>query len=479
METIATELLCGFDRESRELVRSRAEIAAWLALILVPVFGVTDYFLYPTHFAALMSLRMASVGCSAAILVLLRTSMGSRYPAYLTMLLAAEVGMAVCGMPVYYTGFQTPHYVTLSLLILSLAILIPWSPRQCAALSGALASMYVVAALLHGPISDVQAFVTQVSAVIAAGLIAVISLSVAERLRRSEFMSRAALQRALQEKSRLVDDLREKTVKLEALNLDMEDLLYVASHDLRAPLINVQGFAREVQLGLADLRDQGIANPEAKVIYDDIEESLRFILSAISRMDSLIGSLLNVSRIATRTNPSEQVALSPMLEKIVESFRYQLDQKRIELRVGGLPAVTGDAVRLNQVFSNLIDNAIKFMGESRRRSIEIGIRNGHANGNGDRRGGERSTANGAGSPIFFVRDSGPGIPAESQDTVFRLFRRLGSTVPGEGLGLTMVRKIVEKHGGRIWIESSPGDGASFCFTLRSGGDAPAEERHDE
>jgi len=310
--------------------------------------------------------------------------------------------------------------------------------------------MYAAAALFHGPIVDLPVFLAQLSALLSAGAIASVSASVNGRARRNEFAMRAALQAASEEKTKLIEELQEKTTKLEELNQDMEDVLYVASHDLRAPLINVQGFAREVQIGLTDLRTQSGSNTETKPIYDDIEESLRFILSAISRMDGLIGALLNVSRVGTRTSPTEEVQLQTMVEKIVESFRYQLDQKKIEVRVGELPTVKGDPVRLNQVFSNLVDNAVKYMGESPRRTIEIGLRNGN------------------GTQTFFVSDTGPGIPEHSRETVFRLFRRLKNNgVAGEGLGLTMVRKIVEKHGGRIWIESVPSQGAAFCFTLKN------------
>jgi signal transduction histidine kinase len=214
-------------------------------------------------------------------------------------------------------------------------------------------------------------------------------------------------------------------------------------------LINVQGFAHEVRLGLADLRTHPNGAPQVGAIFSDTEESLGFIDTAVHRMDALIQGLLNVSRISTRTNPTDEVCLQKVVEKTVESFRYQLDQSHIHVTVGPLPTVRGDTLRLTQVFSNLIDNAIKYMGDSPTRAIEIGTRDGN------------------GTPTVFVKDTGPGIPSQSQEAVFRLFRRLANgAVAGEGLGLTMVRKIVEKHGGRIWIESTPGQGSTFCFTLR-------------
>jgi signal transduction histidine kinase len=430
-------------------------LASILAMVLVPLFGAADYFMYRPHFAILFTARLVSVVVSGVIFGLLRGRFGKRYSSWLGVALGVEAGLAIGGIQVYVTGVATPHYVGVALLILSIAALLPWEPARLALLAVLLAAMFVTLALLNGVIPNVTAFVAQISAILVAAAIAVVVTVLSERLRSREFAARRALQVTSKEKTRLIEHLRQKTAELEILNHDMEDLLYVASHDLRAPLINVQGFANEVSLGLSELRSYTNDIPEAVGLHADIQESLGFIQSAVSRMDALIGGLLNVSRIATRTSPTDEVQLQRVVQKIVESFRYQLEQHRITINVGRLPSVKGDPVRLNQVFSNLVDNAIKYMGESPRREIEIGMRNG----------------NGVPS-VLFVKDTGPGIPVESQETVFRLFRRLANGVPGEGLGLTMVRKIIEKHGGRIWIESSPGQGSAFCFTLGSRVQAP-------
>jgi signal transduction histidine kinase len=448
--TIATTR--AYEAERRRLTRHRAIAASILGTVLVLLFGIVDYFMFRPHFPALMGTRVISSLTSAMILVLLRRPFGRRHPFALAIALALEVGLAIAGIPVWLTGANTP-YVSISLLILSLAALFPWTRTQAACLSAALTGLFIAGAMLHG-VPDPGAFLMQLSAIVVTGVIAVVITDVSERMRSREFAARRALHAASHEKTRLVHDLAQKTSALEILNQElqtvnqeMEDLLYVASHDLRAPLINIEGFTNELRLGLSDLRQHTNGGPDANAVCTDLGESLGFIQSAIRRMDGLISGLLNVSRIATRTNPTEDVHLQAVVEKIIESFRYQLDQQHIHATIGRLPTVRGDAIRLNQVFSNLIDNAIKYMGHGASRSIEIG------------------THNSNGMPRFFVKDSGPGIPVESQDTVFRLFRRLATGVPGEGLGLTMVRKIVEKHGGRIWIESAPGHGTTFWFTL--------------
>jgi signal transduction histidine kinase len=443
-----------YEAERRRLMRQRAVIASVLGLVLVPLFGIVDCFMYRPYVVPLVGTRLLSGLLSAVILFLLRGSLGRRHPSGLAIALSVEVGMAIAVVPVAVTGSDTP-YVSMALLMMSLAALFPWTATQAALLWAALASLFIAGALVYGVVIA-RAFVTQVSAILITGVIALVITVLSDKLRAREFAARRALRAASREKSRLIDDLRQKTQELAALNQrlailnqEMEDVLYVASHDLRAPLINVQGFAHEVHLGLSDLRPYTNGAPEAKAIYTDTDESLGFIDTAVRRMDGLIQGLLNVSRISTRTSPTEEVRLQPVVEKIVESFRYQLDQQRIAVTVGALPAVRGDATRLMQVFSNLVENAIKYMGDSPRRTIEIGTRMNN------------------GTPTLFVKDSGPGIAAASHEAVFRLFRRLETSIPGEGLGLTMVRKIIEKHGGRIWIESAPGDGCTFCFTLQA------------
>jgi signal transduction histidine kinase len=443
-----------YEAERRRLTRQRAVVASVLGMVLVPLFGTVDYFMYRPHVVTLVGVRVLSGMVSGALLILLRRRLGRQCPSLLAAALGFEVGVAIAVVPVAVTGSDTP-YVSMALLILSLAALVPWTAAQLALLVSALAAMFVGGAVFHGvPIA--RAFVTQVSAILVSGVIALVITLLSDRMRAREFAARRALRAASREKTRLIENLQQTTGELAALNQrlavlnqEMEDLLYVASHDLRAPLINVQGFAREIRLGLSDLRAHTDGAPQVGAIFTDTDESLGFIDTAINRMDGLIQGLLNVSRISTRTNPTDEVSLQKVVEKTIESFRYQLDQSGIRVTVGALPTVRGDALRLTQVFSNLIDNAIKYMGDSATRTIEIGTRDSN------------------GTRAVFVKDTGPGIPAESQEAVFRLFRRLANgAVPGEGLGLTMVRKIVEKHGARIWIESSPGEGSTFYLTLR-------------
>jgi signal transduction histidine kinase len=258
-------------------------------------------------------------------------------------------------------------------------------------------------------------------------------------------------------------ELAERSRELEEKNHELSDFLYVASHDLRAPLINLDGFSHALRDSLASLED-AMARPNGlqtdwPALKGEIDESLEFILSSVAKMDLLVKSLLELSRIEARPQARQPIDTDAMLKEILASLRYQIEAKSIRVSTEPLPPIVGDPVRMSQVFTNLIDNAIKYMPERAEPRIEVGCEE-----------------NGA-AYRFFVRDNGAGIRPEDRHTVFRLFTRLvpGGGVPGDGVGLTAVKKIVEKHGGRVWLDSEVGLGTTFWFTLPREGTA---EKHD-
>lgn len=264
--------------------------------------------------------------------------------------------------------------------------------------------------------------------------------------------------------------LKEHTKKLErsaeelsALNLEMEDLLRVVSHDLRAPLINIQGFSKRLEpLMQQTLRtiDQiaathpqnGLAK-ELQSLKTSVEsrfsESLRFIAKGVEKMDVLLSSLLAVSRVGRKADPLKLNDLDEILDDVLATFDHQLQEKAIEVIRHRLPTqVPCRRNEINQVFSNLVANAINYMGASERRFIEIG-----ANPNAD-------------FAECFVRDTGIGINPEDQERIFQMFTRLQAVdVPGEGVGLAYVKKILRSHGGQIGVLSQRGQGSTFVFTL--------------
>ena len=263
--------------------------------------------------------------------------------------------------------------------------------------------------------------------------------------------------------------LEQRSKQLEATNNELSDFLYVASHDLRSPLINLAGFSRSLQESIGTLDAVLVDVAEAQngapapagdgraplrwpALKEEIGESLDFILRSVAKMDVLVNALLELSRIETRPHVNQPIDTAKLVDEILGTFRYQIAGKKITVAAGNLPVVSGDPVRINQVFSNLIDNAIKYMGPQPIARMDVGC--------------EESDD----EYRFFVRDTGPGIRPEDRDKVFRLFMRLGGNgVAGDGVGLAAVRKIVEKHGGKVWVDSDLGKGSTFWFTLPRNG----------
>jgi signal transduction histidine kinase len=444
-----------YEELRRRLTQRRAATVCLLAIAIALPYLVIDYFLYPQYFRPLLSARVLSLLLGAGIWVLLRRPAAARRANPLVTTLFMGLGLFNCAVPVCLLGYDVPYYATCILVICGIAFLLPLRVPQAAAPMVGLVAAYILASALHGEINNWLLLACEMSFIATAAAIALMGVGVSEKLRREEFRERAHLKKAYEGKSELAAALADKTAKLDALKRDMEDQLYATSHDLRAPLINVQGFSRELQIGLDQLRNRNGRLPEVVAALTDVDESLQFILAGVAQLDARITSLLSVSRIATRTNPTEQVDLNALLQKLARWVQYQLADKSVVLTVESLPVVVGDPARLVQLFSNLIDNAIKYMGDKRERRIQVGVQAG------------------AGEQRFFVQDTGPGISKEDHEQVFRLFRRLpNADCPGEGIGLTMARKIVEKHGGRIWVESTPGAGTTFWFTLETSQPTP-------
>jgi len=226
---------------------------------------------------------------------------------------------------------------------------------------------------------------------------------------------------------------------LASKNAELERFTYTVSHDLKSPLVTIRGFA-------------GLAGTDlASGMLDRVRLDLGRIVAASDKMQGLLEDLLELSRIGRVVNPPEDVALGPLAHEAVELVRGRLDQRHVVVEIApDLPVVRADRRRLLEVVQNLVENAAKFTGEESSPRIEIGIRRDE------------------GEPVFYVKDNGRGIERRFLERVFELFEKLEPGMEGTGVGLTLVRRIVEAHGGRAWAESEgPGRGATFCFTLPS------------
>ncbi len=237
-------------------------------------------------------------------------------------------------------------------------------------------------------------------------------------------------ERHLVERERLIAELEAKNAELERFN-------YTVSHDLKSPLVTIKGF-----LGLLK-RDAADGDLER------LDHDMQRISAAADKMHNLLEELLELSRVGHQVNASVEVLSRDLAFEALELVGGSIAESEAEIDIApDLPPVVGDRVRLVEVYQNLIANALKYMGAQDAPRIEIGYEN---NGSGQR---------------FFVRDNGLGIDPAYHDKIFGLFERLDAGSEGSGIGLALVKRIVEMHGGRIWVESEGlGSGSTFYFTL--------------
>lgn len=241
----------------------------------------------------------------------------------------------------------------------------------------------------------------------------------------------ARLNRELEERVQL------RTAQLAAANRELEAFSYSVSHDLRAPLRAIAGFSEAVNTGYAALLDE-----EGQHYLERIQESAR-------RMGKLIDDLLNFSRLTRMDVNPQPVDLSQAAREIADTYVSQEPTRRIDVDILDGLLAEGDAALLKIVLENLISNAVKFTGGKEQAIIKIGAQMQE------------------GKPVFFVQDNGAGFSMEYAHKLFVPFQRLHTPqeFPGTGIGLSIVQRIIHRHGGRIWVEAKPGEGATFFFTL--------------
>jgi len=257
----------------------------------------------------------------------------------------------------------------------------------------------------------------------------------------------------LVQRTRIEKEREDLIAKLEAQNAELERFTYTVSHDLKSPLITIKGFVGVLR--------QDLAEGDLEPVQDDLAR----ISNAADKMDQLLRDLLELSRVGRLVNPPEDVPLEELAHEALELVGGQAEQNGVQVEISpNLPVVFGDRLRLLEVLQNLLDNAVKYMGKQSQPRVEIG----------SRRDGNQT--------ICYVRDNGIGIEPRHHERVFGLFDQLDQKVEGSGIGLALVKRIVEVHGGRVWIESEGlGHGSTFCFTIAQKkqarrddlGDAPA------
>jgi signal transduction histidine kinase len=231
-----------------------------------------------------------------------------------------------------------------------------------------------------------------------------------------------------------VEALYQSHNQLEYLNREYESVIYALSHDLRSPLISIEGFSRKLQK-LGQTPDQ-----------ETFEHCLRRIHANVEIMNNLVNVLLDTSRIITGKLDLQEVDMENLVTHLVEDIRIRAAEQHAQLRLeGSFPIELCDKIRVQQVFSNLIDNALKHGSSADNLEIEIG----------------------ADGTKYWVKDNGPGMPPEMKDKVFEPFTQSTNTGSNSfGMGMNIVYKIIRKHNGEIWIESEEGKGTTVYFALK-------------
>jgi PAS domain S-box-containing protein len=245
------------------------------------------------------------------------------------------------------------------------------------------------------------------------------------------------LQKELEERKKLIEELAKK-------NAELEQFTYTVSHDLKSPLVTINGF-------LGYLEQDAISGN-----MERLKKDTHRIQEAVLKMQRLLNELLELSRIGRMINTAETIPFDDLVNEAMAIVHGRLQERGVQVHVQpDISIVYGDRPRLVEVMQNLIDNAAKYMGKRENPRIVIG---------------QRAMENGM--AVVFVSDNGMGIPPEHHERIFGLFNKLDARSEGTGVGLALVKRIIEVHGGRIWVESEPGMGATFLFTL------PTKPRQD-
>jgi signal transduction histidine kinase len=255
--------------------------------------------------------------------------------------------------------------------------------------------------------------------------------------------------------------LRANAAELSFRNAELQSIVYTVSHDLKSPLVNIKGFSEELEvqvcklikhLSLVELPPP-MRQEVLPLLEEEIPKSLHFIQASTLKMKGLLDGFLRVSKIRSSPIQKDTLDMNALVKSVLATMQYQIETGGVTVTVDELPPCVGDSGQINQVISNLVDNALKYRDQNRPGAIHISGRR------------ERDCV------TYWVKDNGIGIDPRHQDRVFEMFHRLDPNCPvsGDGLGLTIVSRILDRHQGRIRLESEPGKGSTFYISLPSDG----------
>ena len=245
--------------------------------------------------------------------------------------------------------------------------------------------------------------------------------------------------------------------KLALKNEELESIIYAASHDLKTPIINIFGFGKELLLSSQSIKDilnkcdnvEDLKRELSKTINEDITQSIKFITKSSLKMEQLLNGLLKVSRLGRVQLDITTIDMNNLIKNIIDSMKFKINETKAFITSSKLPNCIGDVSQINRVFTNLIDNSLKYLNPRKKTLIKIS----------GKKKNKIST--------YCIEDNGIGIPKDKKEKAFEIFYRFDVDVnpEGEGIGLTIVKKIVEQHNGEIWVNSEEGKGSKFYISL--------------
>jgi signal transduction histidine kinase len=260
----------------------------------------------------------------------------------------------------------------------------------------------------------------------------------------------AILEQKVEERNRTILN---QNISLKRKNEELEQILYAASHDLRTPLISIQGFSEELKTACASLRETIGSNADdgkeiGRIVTEEIDASLDYIINGSKRMEVLLEGLLRLSRMGRESLKIQKVDMKVLIRNVADTLSFQMNEAGAELKIDDLCPCNGDPSQLEQVFFNLLSNAIKYRHKNRKCVVRI------------------RSEKVEGFSRFIVEDNGIGIPAENLDRIFHAFYRVDDeNGKGEGIGLAIVNRAVDLHNGRVWVESQLDTGSQFILEI--------------
>ncbi|MDR3564350.1 MAG: HAMP domain-containing sensor histidine kinase [Negativicutes bacterium] len=252
--------------------------------------------------------------------------------------------------------------------------------------------------------------------------------------------------------------LKHYSAELTETNRELKSFSNIVAHDFRAPMVNLAGFSKELSDSLIELtqiiRDEpshfqeNVQSRLSLLLEKDVPESLKYIQSSVNRLSRMVDALLKLARLGRRDMIYNKVDMNELVRNILQSFSHQIGKKIIQVKVGTLPQTETDHLAMEQIMSNLLDNAIKYLEPNRPGKIGI------------------SCADAEEGSLFSVQDNGRGIAPQDREKIFEIFGRTGKQdLPGDGMGLACVRTLIRQLGGKIWCESRLGVGTTIKFIL--------------